>query len=191
MNATIIVGDVLKVLPTLPADYFHVAVTSPPYWGQREYLRKGHKDKASTSSKGVCPTCGANWARVVKHSPALMNVRVRDVQAGRADAKRGEGKIRASASEIVNYQDEGEAETETLGYRATCACGGNPVPARVLDPFCGSGSTGVAAVNLGREFTGIELNPEYCDMARDRIAQAQGPLFDAVRVVPSSPHDGY
>jgi len=39
----------------------------------------------------------------------------------------------------------------------------------VLDPFCGSGSTGKAAVREGFNFTGIELDPEYADIARARI----------------------
>jgi len=39
----------------------------------------------------------------------------------------------------------------------------------ILDPFCGSGSTGVAAVNEGFDFIGIELNPEYVDLAHERI----------------------
>ena len=44
-----------------------------------------------------------------------------------------------------------------------------PSNSRVLDPFCGSGSTGMAAVELGHEFVGIELDPRYCDIARRRI----------------------
>lgn len=39
----------------------------------------------------------------------------------------------------------------------------------VLDPFMGSGSTGVAALNLNRKFIGIEANPEYTDLAINRI----------------------
>ena len=56
----------------------------------------------------------------------------------------------------------------------------NPTPTRpgtVLDPFAGSGTTGLVALREGRNFIGIELNPEYADMARRRIGQAQSPLF--------------
>lgn len=48
-----------------------------------------------------------------------------------------------------------------------------------LDLFMGSGTTGVAAVNHGREFIGIESDPDYFDLACERIdrAQRQGSLF--------------
>lgn len=50
----------------------------------------------------------------------------------------------------------------------------------VLDPFMGSGTTGVAAVQMGRKFIGIEIEPKYFDIACRRIkeAQRQGRLFD-------------
>ena len=43
----------------------------------------------------------------------------------------------------------------------------------VLDPFTGSGTTGVACVNLGRKFIGIEISPEYFAIAKARIIKAQ------------------
>lgn len=47
---------------------------------------------------------------------------------------------------------------------------------RVLDPFCGAGSTGVAALREGRTFTGIEMNDEYVEKARTRCgAEASSP----------------
>jgi tRNA/tmRNA/rRNA uracil-C5-methylase (TrmA/RlmC/RlmD family) len=42
----------------------------------------------------------------------------------------------------------------------------------VIDPFCGSGSTGVAAVRGKRRFTGIELDKTWADVARGRIGHA-------------------
>jgi DNA modification methylase len=42
----------------------------------------------------------------------------------------------------------------------------------ILDPFMGSGTTGVAAVKLGRRFIGIEIEPKYFDIARRRIEEA-------------------
>lgn len=49
----------------------------------------------------------------------------------------------------------------------------------ILDPFMGSGTTGVACMNLGRKFIGIEIEPKYFDIACRRIedAQRQGRLF--------------
>ena len=44
----------------------------------------------------------------------------------------------------------------------------------VLDPFDGLGSTGVAALELGRSFIGVELDPEYLALAARRIQAAQG-----------------
>ena len=43
----------------------------------------------------------------------------------------------------------------------------------ILDPFMGSGSTGVACVNTGRKFIGMELDPGYFEVARRRIREAQ------------------
>lgn len=52
-------------------------------------------------------------------------------------------------------------------------------PQTILDPFMGSGTTGVAAVQMGRSFIGIEREPKYFDIACKRIEQAyaQGDFF--------------
>jgi len=51
----------------------------------------------------------------------------------------------------------------------------------ILDPFMGSGTTGVAAMQLGRKFIGIEIEPKYFDIACKRIedAQRQTNLFES------------
>lgn len=50
----------------------------------------------------------------------------------------------------------------------------------ICDPYMGSGTTGVAAVGMGRDFIGIEVEPDFFDIACRRIedAQRQGSLFD-------------
>jgi site-specific DNA-methyltransferase (adenine-specific) len=53
----------------------------------------------------------------------------------------------------------------------------------VLDPFMGSGTTGVAAVKLGRKFIGIELNERYFEIARKRVQKA----YDEPRLPLSAP----
>ena len=54
-----------------------------------------------------------------------------------------------------------------------------PGAATILDPFMGSGTTGVACAKLGRQFIGIEIEPKYFDIALRRIeaAQRQSDLF--------------
>lgn len=50
-----------------------------------------------------------------------------------------------------------------------CILAGCPVGGVVLDPFFGSGTTGAVAKRLGREYIGIDINPEYCTIAEKRI----------------------
>lgn len=59
-----------------------------------------------------------------------------------------------------------------------CILAGCPEDGTVLDPFCGSGTTGMVALRHGRRFIGIELNAEYVDMAHRRI-QGDMPLLNA------------
>lgn len=49
----------------------------------------------------------------------------------------------------------------------------------IVDPFCGSGSTGVAAVTSGRDFIGIDVEEKYCKISSERIREAVG-LFNEI-----------
>ena len=58
-----------------------------------------------------------------------------------------------------------------------CVLAGSKPGDLILDPFAGSGTVGVVSLRHGRRFLGLELNPEYARMARNRIG---GPLFGAI-----------
>ena len=61
-----------------------------------------------------------------------------------------------------------------------CIAAGSREGDTVLDPFCGSGTVGVVCARAGRNFIGIDLNPEYVEMARRRI-EGTAPLFVEVK----------
>lgn len=55
-----------------------------------------------------------------------------------------------------------------------CFC---PLGGIVLDPFMGSGTTAIAAIKLGRQYIGVEISKEYCELANKRIEKEVGLLF--------------
>ena len=67
----------------------------------------------------------------------------------------------------------------TRCIQAGCKPGGE-----VLDPFCGTGTTGIAALALGRRFTGIELNPAFAAIAAERLRHAPQPESGAEAATP-------
>jgi DNA modification methylase len=62
-----------------------------------------------------------------------------------------------------------------------CILAGSNPDDLILDPFAGAGTVGVVALRHLRNFVGIELNPEYAEIARARI-QADAELFNEVRI---------
>jgi len=62
-----------------------------------------------------------------------------------------------------------------------CVLAGSAESDTVLDPFTGSGTTAVVALRYGRNFVGTELNPEYAELARNRII-SDAPLFNTVEM---------
>jgi DNA modification methylase len=63
-----------------------------------------------------------------------------------------------------------------------CVLAGSAEGDTVLDPFTGSGTVAVVALQHGRNFVGTELNPEYGEIAKDRITKA-APMFNQVEIV--------
>lgn len=132
---------------------------------------------AGTSDRGCCPHCGAPWERVVEKTPSSWEARK---SAGHVSNIGGNSKLQRlhGATTKFDFNEVGgfgmPAAATTIGWRPTCKCPEHgPVPCTVLDPFTGSGTTGVVAAKHRRRFAGCELNPEYAAMAEKRIAEEQ------------------
>ena len=115
--------------------------------------------KAGTSKRGVCGECGAPWVRVVEKKFIQTGKERAHIAGGDKTIGMGwEGTLR------------GNVNTTTLGFRPTCDHDAPLVPATVLDPFCGSGTTLLVARQLGRRGVGLDLSYSYlCDQARERL----------------------
>lgn len=131
-----------------------------------------------TSAKGVCAACGAPWKRVVQvvgeqeyHGGSLVK--------SAALMLEGRG---AKSLETSILLDGRTSIKQTLGWRSSCTHAVGAVPALVLDPFSGAGTTGLAALRLQRDYIGIELNADYVEMSRRRII-ADAPLLNATSEV--------
>jgi len=137
--------------------------------------------KAGTSEKGCCPECGEPWLRVVektKYEPPAAEIGERFVDESRGD------KNRKLSGKDYNEQ----TQSKTTGWKPGCECDQRngiisdcedpslapyrPIPCTVLDPFLGSGTVAIVAHKLRRKWIGIELNPEYCEMAKKRIMKS-------------------
>jgi DNA modification methylase len=117
---------------------------------------------AGTSEQGCCPECGAPWERIVERTNES-NWEMRKELGAVGGSMHGGNKQQIGAGWS---HDLPSREVQTVGWRANCNHGHDPVPCVVLDPFSGSGTTGKVAVKHRRQYIGIELNPQYIDMAR-------------------------
>ena len=123
---------------------------------------------AGTSEKGQCPACGAPWVRVVQLAD---RVSTRPGNPMKNDGSRNDSDTRNQRF-VSTYS--------TTGWQPSCPCdAGDPVPQTVLDLFSGAGTTLLVADRLGRHGIGIEVNPDYVQMAQKRIRN-DAPLFAEV-----------
>lgn len=126
---------------------------------------------AGTSQRGHCPECGARWVREVERETSF--------QSSSAKAGRTPEEIAASGKHAGGVNGGNKnlkagpcVTTVTIGWRASCSCGHDPVPDIVLDPFMGSGTAAEVAIKLGRQYLGCELNEDYKPLQDQRIAAA-------------------
>lgn len=118
---------------------------------------------AGSSERGVCVRCGRPWRRVIVKLPHH-HQREAAHQPGNSTTK-------------VDSTGWQPTRASTDRWAPTCNCGTEETrPAVVLDPFLGSGTAAAVAKRLGRHAVGIELNPQYIDLAARRLEQNVLPL---------------
>jgi DNA modification methylase len=119
---------------------------------------------AGTSPK-ACGVCGAPWERVserrIDESRPLARQNIHEPQV----TQNGDGTNARGSSTWGHY-----LTTETKGWEPSCEHHDDTGRSVVLDPFAGSGTVGVVCGWHGRDFIGCELNEDYAQMARERIA---------------------
>jgi site-specific DNA-methyltransferase (adenine-specific) len=89
------------------------------------------------------------------------------------DLQKGSKHTVYRSSEVVDRDDNPHPVPKPIGWMRWLVDLASRQGETVLDPFMGSGTTGVAALQLGRKFIGIELDPAYFDIACRRIEDAQ------------------
>jgi DNA modification methylase len=120
---------------------YHFA-TFPPELIRRPIL--------ASCPEAICSKCDQPWRRQV-------NVR----RIGTAVTPPREAHVMRMPNVWQTVRDVGEL--------IPCGCGAPTNPGVVLDPFMGSGTTAIVAERLGRDWSGIELKPEYVELATERI----------------------
>ena len=128
---------------------------------------------AGSSEHGHCVDCGKGWVRQFE----------KGITPDRTPRENRIGVIpgRDSATRMQSTE-MATIERKFIGWVKNCNCDTDEVrPAIVLDPFSGSGTTGIVAINNGREYIGCELNPEYAQLSEKRIYDEVG-LFGSVSI---------
>lgn len=205
-NATLYLGDCMDILPTLPK--VDAVITDPPYGigankmtlgngkrklerGEMDWDSKPPSDELMGLIFGLADK-QIHWGGNYFNVPPSRCWLVWDKCTGSnsfADCELAWTNLNSVVKKLTlpwlgsNAKDEsGERVHPTqkpLNLMRWCIdVAGSPNT--ILDPFMGSGTTGVAAIQLGRKFIGIEREPKYFDIACKRIEQAvaQGQLFE-------------
>ena len=203
-DARLLLGDCMDILPTLGK--VDACITDPPYGISKDGQKRttgghgGRKAYAFLGWDGERPAdevfkailraadshviWGGNYFADLL--PPTMRWLVWD-KGQRISQSDGElawtsiqGALRICTMNRVEIMLDGAVHPTQKPVRLMCwAIEQAGSPQTILDPFMGSGTTGVAAIQLGRKFIGIEKEEKYFDIACRRIEQAvaQGQLF--------------
>jgi DNA modification methylase len=118
--------------------------------------------KAGSSQYGCCSACDAPWIRQMERtSVQRADFKGSRFDTGKTGSRDGGDRTQTGARYVMR----------SAGWAPSCKCNGdNPVPCKVLDPFAGAGTTGLAALRHGCDAVLIELGSEYCKIMEKRLA---------------------
>ena len=189
----VITGDCLEVMRGMDAGSVDAVITDPPYgigfaaqptkWQRRAGMKPRAWDNSMPNLKWILalekPTviwggnyfdlpvsrCWLAWAKP-DAPPSMGNVELAWTNFDKP-AKHITHSISATNAERVGHPTQKPLRVMRWVIDNFTRPGD-----LILDPFTGSGTTGVACVQTGRRFIGIEIDPGYADIARARIAKA-------------------
>jgi site-specific DNA-methyltransferase (adenine-specific) len=195
-DAVLYEGDCLEVMPTLGK--VDAVLTDPPYglaaklqggtWGKKFSGDDYDWDAKAPVLNWIGETPAIVWGgnyMALPPSRCWLTWYKRDAVRTMADCEHAWTSFDANSRlfdwtiAATNAERAGHPTQKPVALMEWCL-GFLPNAQTILDPFMGSGTTGVACVNLGRKFIGIELDPGYFDIACKRIEEAykQPRLFD-------------
>jgi site-specific DNA-methyltransferase (cytosine-N4-specific) len=152
---------------------------SPAYWFDLDPIREPHKtcrEPPATRGERTRPQGRpGNPARPPKYRPDTPEVTTaRRYGTGRPrDRRHPNGRNPGDVWSIPTRSYSGpHFAAYPIGLPLRCIAAGCKPGGTVLDPFAGSGTTGLAAIQLGRRFTGIDISPDFARLAAGRLAQA-------------------
>lgn len=190
-NAELYLGDCLEILPTLPR--VDAVITDPPYGIgiAANPVRQKHDrldwDNSPASSDVISAILwaapitiiwGGNYFDLPPSQGFLVWDKVQPEGLTLAMCEYAWTNMSKPAKlfrrHVVSYSKQHPTQKPVELMEWCIERAGNP--AVVLDPMMGSGTTGVACMNLGRKFIGIEIERKYFDIACERIENAQRQL---------------
>jgi len=158
-------GDPLALLVNpVPSTYKHFAMWPPDLVKPMIMF--------STPEAGVCAACGAPRKRIVERSryPREETSHRGESAWAAGAAMRNDVDLTRSGQEFNRWKRDNP--DRLMGWEATCSCSAAAIPATVLDPFGGTGTTARVAEDLGRDSVIVELNGKSVQIAEARTAQA-------------------